>query len=74
VTGRLQLLFKKRTGIHVDEYNDTKFSSGLNPFMHAMKDCVPKDEPSLTAREMILLIDVLEDVARNKTPVIFVDD
>jgi len=74
VTGRLQLLFKKRTGIYIDEYQDMKFSSGLKPLKHAMKDCVPKDEQPLTAREMVSLIDVLEDAARNETPVVFVGD
>src|SRR5690348_16367342 len=67
-------LFKKRTGIYIDEYRDTKFSSGLKPHIQTLKDCVPDDKKSLAAREMISLIDVLEEAERENTSLIFVGD
>jgi hypothetical protein len=67
-------LFKERTGIYIDEYKDTTFSSGLRPLIQTLKDCMPEDAKSLAAREMISLIDVLEGAERTDTPVIFVGD
>jgi hypothetical protein len=67
-------LLKRRTGIYINQYSDTKFSSGLKPLIQTLKECVPEDKKSLTARKMISLIDVLEEAERNETPVIFVGD
>jgi hypothetical protein len=67
-------LFKKRTGIYIDEYRDTKFSSGLKPLIQTLKDCIPDDKKSSAAREMASLINVLEEAERNNTPIIFVGD
>jgi hypothetical protein len=67
-------LFKKRTGIYIDEYKDTKFSSGLKPLIQTLKDSVPDDKKSLAAQEINSLIAVLEEAEKNDTSVIFVGD
>jgi hypothetical protein len=67
-------LFKKRTGIYIDEYGDTKFSSGLTSLIKTLKDCVANEKNSLSVRELTLLLAVLEEAERNGDSVIFIGD
>ncbi len=67
-------LFKKRTRIYIDEYRDTKFSSGLEPLIQTLKECIPGDKKSLAAQELISLLVVLEEADKNGIPIIFIGD
>jgi hypothetical protein len=74
---RMQLainLFKKRTGIYIDEYGDTKFSSGLRALTQTLKECVANEKNSLTVRELTSLLAVLEEAERNDNSVMFIGD
>lgn len=67
-------LFMRRTGIYINQYSDTRFSSGLGPLIKTLKECVPDDKRSLVAQEMNALIAVLEEAESENTSVIFVGD
>ncbi len=65
-------IFKAKTGLTIDQYSDTKFSSGLQILIDVLKSVAPQYGESV---EMFSeFIAVLEAAASNGKNIIFVGD
>ena len=65
-------VFKAKTGLTIDQYSDTKFSSGLQILIDVLKSVAPQNGKS--AELFSEFISVLDSAASNGKNIIFVGD
>jgi hypothetical protein len=65
-------LFKKRTGVFLDPYGDTKFSSGLGSLIQSIEESLPT--AGATQKSVSVLVAVLKAAESNGDSIVFVGD
>lgn len=65
-------LFKKRTGLFLDPYGDTKFSSGLGPLIQSIEES--RQAAGASQKSVAMLVAVLKAAESNGDSIVFVGD